>query len=332
MSKFVSKLKTAINNKKKKNPKDSKEKEIEEIEKEYSRLSQQYTPSQESENKESSHSQSIQVENIRDYFILQEHVGKGNFSVVQRAIDKKTGQVCALKTIMKGNMQEKLLAREISIMKTTLKHPNILKLIDVYEDKTNVYLVLHYVEGGTLFDRICKTGAFSEKEACKIVKQVLEAVRHLHSQVNVVHRDLKPENILCSGPDNNLHIYVADFGLATREMDFHLTQCGSPEYLAPEVTECQPYRKSVDLWAVGVISYVLLTGCFPFFDEVLANLFDQIRRVDYVWEEDCGIDPIARNFVDKLLVKNPSERLSVEEALEHPWIKFGNSDLFDSNE
>jgi len=263
MSKFVSKLKTAINNKKKKSPKDSKEKEIEEIEKEYSRLSQQYTPSQDTTDPKDN--KPVQVDNIRDYFILQEHVGKGNFSVVQRATDKKTGRVYALKTITKGNMQDKLLAREISIMKTTLKHPNILKLIDVYEDKTNVYLVLQYVEGGTLFDRICKTGAFPEKEACKVVKQVLEAVQHLHSQVNVVHRDLKPENILCSGPDNNVHIYVADFGLATREMDFHLTQCGSPEYLAPEVTECQPYRKSVDLWAVGVISYVLLTGCFPFF-------------------------------------------------------------------
>jgi calcium/calmodulin-dependent protein kinase I len=169
---------------------------------------------------------------ISEKYILGEEIGRGSFSTVKKGKNKQTGKEFAIKCIQKKFIKLHLLEREIKIMKQ-LKHPHILPLVEVYENKENIYLVLELVTGGELFDKIVEKGNYNEKEASQIIKQILSAVEYLHSQ-GVVHRDLKPENLLCSETkDQNLHIYVADFGLSRvfKDMEHMNTYCGSPEYV-----------------------------------------------------------------------------------------------------
>jgi len=204
----------------------------------------------------------------------------------------------------------------------SLQHPHILPLIEVFETKDSIFLVLEIVTGGELFDRIVEKGNYSETDASNIVHQILEAVSYLHSQ-GVVHRDLKPENLLCaSSPDDKIHIYVADFGLSRVFQDNQQlnTYCGSPEYVAPEVLACVPYEKAVDLWSVGVITYILLTGFLPFYDKNHSVLFEKIQSVDYNWDDCPQVSPAAKHFIQHLLVKDPKKRYTAEMAMKHPWI------------
>jgi len=207
-----------------------------------------------------------------------------------------------------------------------LKHPHILPLIDVFETKDYIYLVLELVTGGELFDKIVERGNYTEKDASDIVRQILEAVQYLHSQ-GVVHRDLKPENLLCAEvgkeKETRIHIYVADFGLSRVFQDREQlnTYCGSPEYVAPEVLACVPYEKAVDLWSVGVITYILLTGFLPFYDKNHSVLFEKIQNVDYNWDDCPEVSPAAKHFNQHLLVKDPKKRYTAEAALNHPWLK-----------
>jgi len=258
-----------------------------------------------------------------DYYTLGEEIGKGSFSVVRKGRNKRTGKVYAIKCIQKRFIKVHLMEREILIMKS-LKHPHILPLIEVFEDKEYIFLVLELVTGGELFDRIVEQGSYSEKDASNIVFQILQAVEYLHNQ-GVVHRDLKPENLLVkdSTNDHGIHIYVADFGLSRGFQDNQTlnTYCGSPEYVAPEVLACVPYEKAVDLWSIGVITYILLTGFLPFYDKNHAVLFEKIQNVDYNWDDCPEVSPKAKHFIQHLLVKDPKKRYNVEKALSHPWVK-----------
>jgi len=260
---------------------------------------------------------------ITDYYeISEEVIGSGSFSVVKKGRNKKNGKDYAIKCIQKKFIKLHLLEREIKIM-TKLQHPHILPLIEVFENKDYIFLVLELVTGGELFDRIVEKGNYTEKDASSIVKQILLAVQYLHNE-GVVHRDLKPENLLCS--DNSLggiHIYVADFGLSRlfNEQEQLTTYCGSPEYVAPEVLDCAPYEKAVDLWSVGVITYILLTGFLPFYDKNHATLFEKIKNVEYNWDDCPEVSPSAKHFIQHLLVKDPKKRYTAELAIQHPWLK-----------
>jgi len=258
---------------------------------------------------------------ISDLYNIGEEIGRGSFSIVKKGVHKKSGKEFAIKCIQKKYIKLHLLEREIKIMKQ-LKHDHILPLIEVFESKESIYLVLELVQGGELFDKIVEKGNYSEKDASNIVKQILEAVKYLHGH-GVVHRDLKPENLLCSETASNIHIYVADFGLSRvfHEREQLSTYCGSPEYVAPEVLACVPYEKAVDLWSVGVITYILLTGFLPFYDKNHAVLFDKIQNVDYNWDDCPEVSPAAKHFIQHLLVKDPKKRNTAEIALNHPWIK-----------
>eukprot|EP01117_Protostelium_nocturnum_P012261 TRINITY_DN450_c0_g3_i1.p1 TRINITY_DN450_c0_g3~~TRINITY_DN450_c0_g3_i1.p1 ORF type:complete len:303 (-),score=63.59 TRINITY_DN450_c0_g3_i1:262-1122(-) len=265
---------------------------------------------------------------ISEVYVLGEEIGRGSFSTVKRGRNKKTGKENAIKIIQKKFIKLHLLEREIQIMKQ-LKHDHILPLIDVYENKDNIYLVLELVTGGELFDRIVERGNYSEQDAAAVVAQILGAVSYLHSQ-GVVHRDLKPENLLCTNSTNKtdpVHIYVADFGLSRvfEDREQLNTYCGSPEYVAPEVLACVPYEKAVDLWSVGVITYILLTGFLPFYDKNHALLFEKIQNVDYNWDDCPEVSPAAKHFIQHLLVKDPKRRYTAEVALQHPWVKYRGS-------
>lgn len=229
------------------------------------------------------------------------------------------------KKCIKG--KEESLENEVQVLQR-LKHPNIVELAAVYEDKTHVYLVMELVTGGELFDRIVEKGSYTEQDASKLIRQVLEAVFFMHEK-GVVHRDLKPENLLYYCPAEDSKIMISDFGLSKTEGSGTMaTACGTPGYVAPEVLAQKPYGKEVDIWSIGVIAYILLCGYPPFYDENDSELFRQILKAEYefdspYWDE---ISESAKDFIRNLMCKDADKRLTCKQALAHPWI-CGNTAL-----
>jgi len=262
---------------------------------------------------------------IEDKYDLGKIIGRGAFSVVKEGIRKASGKKYAIKCISKKLIDKKelsLLEREIDIMKK-LQHPNIIQLMEVIDTPDTLFLVLEYVSGGELFDSIVNKGSYSEIDAAKIVRQILEAIRYVHSN-GIAHRDLKPENLLLSGEGKEEFVKIADFGLSKDFGQEQLqTSCGTPDYVAPEVLMGEPYDMSVDLWSIGVICYVLLCGFPPFYGETQKELFENIMSgtFDFPDPEWSDVSDAAKHFIQKILVVNPNERYTAEEALDDPWMK-----------
>ncbi|XP_043679480.1 calcium/calmodulin-dependent protein kinase type 1-like isoform X2 [Vespula pensylvanica] len=265
---------------------------------------------------------------VEDKYILKELLGTGAFSEVRLAESKeKPGQMFAVKIIDKKALKgkEDSLENEIKVLRR-LTHPNIVQLLETYEDKLKVYLVMELVTGGELFDRIVEKGSYTEKDASGLIRQVLEAVDYMHEQ-GVVHRDLKPENLLYYSPDEDSKIMISDFGLSKMEdSGIMATACGTPGYVAPEVLAQKPYGKAVDVWSIGVISYILLCGYPPFYDENDANLFAQILKGEFEFDSPYwdDISDSAKDFIHKLMCVNVEQRYTCKQALAHPWIS-GNA-------
>jgi len=265
---------------------------------------------------------------VEDKYYMKDLLGTGAFSVVRLAESKeRPRQVYAVKIIDKKALKgkEDSLENEIKVLRR-LKHPNIVQLLETFEDKSKVYLVMELVTGGELFDRIVEKGSYTEKDAADLIRQVLEAVDYMHDQ-GVVHRDLKPENLLYYGPHEDSKIMISDFGLSKMEdSGIMATACGTPGYVAPEVLAQKPYGKAVDVWSIGVISYILLCGYPPFYDENDANLFAQILKGEFefdspYWDE---ISDSAKDFIRNLMCVNVEKRFTCKQALGHPWIS-GNA-------
>jgi len=219
-----------------------------------------------------------------------------------------------------GEEELQLLHREITIMKK-LHHKHIIALYDVFEDGENIYLILELVTGGELFDQIVSRGVYSERDAAQVISQILEAVAYMHAN-GIAHRDLKPENLLCGGTDGK-QIKVTDFGLSKDFGKGNLrTSCGTPDYVAPEVLKGQTYDNSVDIWSVGVICYILLCGFPPFYGNSDQQIFEKIMKANYDfpspdWDE---ITDDAKEFIQAILVLEPSERPTAADCLQAPWI------------
>lgn len=268
---------------------------------------------------------------IRSKYTFKEVIGTGAFSEVLLAECKGDSSIrfVAIKCIDKKGIKgkEESLENEITVLQR-LKHPNIVDLIDVYEDQKKVFLVMELVTGGELFDRIVEKGSYTEKDASNLIRQVLEAVDFMHEK-GVVHRDLKPENLLYYSPAEDSKIMISDFGLSkTEDSGVMATACGTPGYVAPEVLAQKPYGKEVDVWSIGVIAYILLCGYPPFYDENDSELFRQILRAEYefdspYWDE---ISESAKDFIRHLMCKDTTQRYSCKQALQHPWIS-GNTAL-----
>jgi len=267
---------------------------------------------------------------VEDKYIMKDVLGTGAFSQVRLAESKDhTGKLYAIKVIDKKALKgkEDSLENEIKVLRR-LDHPNVVKLLEAYESKHSVYLVMQLVTGGELFDRIVEKGSYTEKDAADLIKQVLDAVAYMHRE-GVVHRDLKPENLLYQCQDEDSKIMISDFGLSKMEdSGIMATACGTPGYVAPEVLAQKPYGKSVDVWSIGVISYILLCGYPPFYDENDANLFAQILKGEFEFDSpywDDISDP-AKEFIRQLMCVDVEKRLTCDESLKHAWITGAKGD------
>jgi len=253
-------------------------------------------------------------------------LGRGAFSVVKVGINKKTKEKVAIKIIDRndvGKDYEKNLRMEMDILRR-VDHPNIIALHEMVEAGNKLYFVMELVTGGELFDRIVEKGSYSEEDAKILVRKIVSAIDYLHKQ-NIAHRDLKPENLLVKSVEDDTEVKIADFGLSKiiDKDKMMQTACGTPGYVAPEVLNAEGYDKEVDMWSVGVITYILLCGFPPFYSESVPEVFEQIMKAEYDYPEEYWdeISAEAKDFIDHLLVVDVSKRLTAEQALNHPWLR-----------
>uniref|UniRef100_A0AAY4AT09 Serine/threonine-protein kinase DCLK2 n=1 Tax=Denticeps clupeoides TaxID=299321 RepID=A0AAY4AT09_9TELE len=261
-------------------------------------------------------------------------IGDGNFAVVKDCVERSTGREYALKIIDKAKCagKEHLIENEVAVLRR-VKHPNIIMLIEEVDTPTELYLVMELVKGGDLFDSITSSTKYTERDASVMVFNLAGALKYLH-RMSIVHRDIKPENLLvCENPDGTKSLKLGDFGLATVvEGPLH-TVCGTPTYVAPEIIAESGYGLKVDIWAAGVITYILLCGFPPFRSEnnLQEDLFDQILlgRLEFPSPYWDNISMSAKELIGQMLQVNVEARYTAEDVLTHPWVTLG--DVLENN-
>uniref|UniRef100_A0A8C6KEP5 Serine/threonine-protein kinase DCLK2 n=1 Tax=Nothobranchius furzeri TaxID=105023 RepID=A0A8C6KEP5_NOTFU len=262
---------------------------------------------------------------INDKYKVGKVIGDGNFAVVKECVERATGQEYALKIIDKARCcgKEHLIENEVTVLRR-VRHPSIIQLIEVDETPTQLFLVMELVKGGDLFDAITSSTKYSEHDASAMVFNLAGAIKYLH-RMNIVHRDIKPENLLvCEYPDGTKSLKLGDFGLATVVEGPLYTVCGTPTYVAPEIIAETGYGLKVDIWAAGVIAYILLCGFPPFRSEnnVQEELFDQILKgkLEFPSPDWDTISLPAKMLISQMLQVNVDARFTAEEVLSHPWV------------
>uniref|UniRef100_A0A3Q2E1B1 Serine/threonine-protein kinase DCLK2 n=1 Tax=Cyprinodon variegatus TaxID=28743 RepID=A0A3Q2E1B1_CYPVA len=267
---------------------------------------------------------------INEKYKVGKVIGDGNFAVVKECVERATGQEYALKIIDKARCcgKEHLIENEVAVLRR-VRHPSIIQLIEVDETPTQLFLVMELVKGGDLFDAITSSTKYSERDASAMVFNLAGAIKYLH-RMNIVHRDIKPENLLvCEYPDGTKSLKLGDFGLATVVEGPLYTVCGTPTYVAPEIIAETGYGLKVDIWAAGVIAYILLCGFPPFRSEnnVQEELFDQILRgkLEFPSPDWDTISLSAKMLISQMLQVNVDARFTAEEVLSHPWVTVRNT-------
>uniref|UniRef100_A0A8D0AHF6 Serine/threonine-protein kinase DCLK2 n=2 Tax=Sander lucioperca TaxID=283035 RepID=A0A8D0AHF6_SANLU len=262
---------------------------------------------------------------INEKYQVGKVIGDGNFAVVKDCVERSTGQEYALKIIDKARCcgKEHLIENEVAVLRR-VRHPSIIQLIEVDETPSQLFLVMELVKGGDLFDAITSSTKYSERDSSAMVFNLAGAVKYLH-RMNIVHRDIKPENLLvCEYPDGTKSLKLGDFGLATVVEGPLYTVCGTPTYVAPEIIAETGYGLKVDIWAAGVITYILLCGFPPFRSEnnVQEELFDQILRgkLEFPSPDWDAISLPAKMLISQMLQVNVDTRFTAEEVLSHPWV------------
>jgi serine/threonine protein kinase len=268
---------------------------------------------------------------VTDKYEIGAVLGSGNYSVVKMATEKDTRKEWAAKIITKKDAGPKglqVLQSEVDIL-SSCEHPNVVRLNEVYETDEHYYIIMELIKGGELFDKIVELQSYSERDASRLIHQIISAVAHLH-ELGIVHRDLKPENLLLANESIESPVLLADFGLAkvVDPANPLNVPVGTPGYVAPEVVMCLDdpkctYGLEVDMWAVGVVLYILLCGYPPFYAESDDDVFDQILDGDYEYPSPHwdSISAQAKDLISQCLVITPSQRITAEEALQHPWVK-----------
>uniref|UniRef100_A0A8C7HKZ7 Serine/threonine-protein kinase DCLK2 n=1 Tax=Oncorhynchus kisutch TaxID=8019 RepID=A0A8C7HKZ7_ONCKI len=265
------------------------------------------------------------ITTVLDKYKVGKVIGDGNFAVVKDCVERSTGKEYALKIIDKAKCsgKEHLIENEVAVLRR-VKHPNIIQLIDEVDTPTELYLVMELVKGGDLFDAITSSTKYTERDASVMVFNLAGALKYLHS-MNIVHRDIKPENLLvCEYLDGTKSLKLGDFGLATVvEGPLH-TVCGTPTYVAPEIIAEAGYGLKVDIWATGVITYILLCGFPPFRseDNLQEDLFDQILvgRLDFPAPYWDNVTDSAKELIGRMLQVNVEARYTAQDILSHPWV------------
>ncbi|XP_076470884.1 serine/threonine-protein kinase H1 homolog [Babylonia areolata] len=260
-------------------------------------------------------------------------IGRGSFSRVVRVEHRMTKQPYAIKMIDRIQGKE-VFEAELNVLRR-VRHRFIIQLVEVFETPEKVYMVMELATGGELFDRIIAKGSFTERDAVRVLRMVLEGVDYLHG-LGIAHRDLKPENLLYYHPGHDSKIMITDFGLShmmSGPDNCMRTTCGTPEYIAPEILARKTYSVQVDMWAIGVITYILLSGTMPFDDENRTRLYRIILKAKYSYagEHWKDVTSLAKDFIDKTLVVDPGERLTAAKAMQHPWLSSGASSASQKN-
>ncbi|KAM9314401.1 serine/threonine-protein kinase DCLK2 isoform 2-T2 [Pholidichthys leucotaenia] len=262
---------------------------------------------------------------ISDKYKIGKVIGDGNFAVVKECVERSTGKEFALKIINKAKCsgKEHLIENEVAVLRK-VKHPNVIMLIEEVDTPSELYLVMELVKGGDLFDAITSLAKYTERDASVMVYNLAGALKYLHS-LNIVHRDIKPENLLVvEYPDGTKSLKLGDFGLATVVEGPLYTVCGTPTYVAPEIISESGYGLKVDIWAAGVITYILLCGFPPFRSENnrQEDLFEQILRgqLDFPSPYWDNITDSAKELIGKMLQVNAEARYTAQDVLLHPWV------------
>ncbi|XP_056275536.1 death-associated protein kinase 2 [Pseudoliparis swirei] len=270
-------------------------------------------------------------ENVEDIYEIGDVLGSGHFGQVRQVRERATGTLWAGKflkirknTCSRLGLVRSCVEKEVEILQA-VQHANIVTLKDVFESRAEVVLILELVSGGELFDFIAEKENLLESEAIEFMTQILEGLGFLHSK-NIGHFDLKPENIMLSDKVAAPPIIkLIDFGLAHHfhQGEEYKSSSGTPQYIAPEVINSEPLSTAADMWSIAVITYILLSGLSPFQGETDEETLRNISVMNYAFPAQyfSMTSSMVKDFIQKLLVKSPGERMTAEECLLHPWIK-----------
>ena|SRR3990167_190574 len=255
-----------------------------------------------------------------DDFEIGKKLGCGKFGRVYLAREKSSEFIVALKILYKEEIVkcnvERQVRREIEIQ-SQLLHRNILRLYGYFYDETRIFLILEYAAQGELFSALCKAGSFPEARAARYLRQLASAVTYCHKK-NVLHRDIKPENILLGYKGE---MKLSDFGWSVHATSRRKTFCGTPDYMPPEMCKGKTYDKAVDAWTLGVLLYEFLTGTTPFTGSSNSKTYDKIAREAVAFPKDVTLSDDAKDLINRLLIKNPDQRMTVKEIPNHPFIR-----------
>ncbi|XP_064202163.1 serine/threonine-protein kinase 17A-like [Anguilla rostrata] len=272
----------------------------------------------------------IKTEPFSDLYSLipGKELGRGKFAVVKKCVEKRTGKEYAAKFLRKRRKGQDCrldIVHEIAVLELATASPRVITLHQVYETASEMILVLEYAAGGEIFDQCVaeRDEAFQERDVRRLMRQILEGVAFLHEN-GVVHLDLKPQNILLTSEAPLGDVRIVDFGLSRvvsggqelREI------MGTPEYVAPEILNYEPISTATDMWSIGVLAYVMLTGTSPFLGEDKQETFLNISQINisYAEEELAGLGATPINFMKSLLLKDPQARATAQDCLNHPWL------------
>ncbi|KAI8792668.1 serine/threonine-protein kinase 17A isoform X2 [Biomphalaria glabrata] len=260
-------------------------------------------------------------------YSVQEDIGRGKFAVVKRCINLETGEVVAAKFIRKrrkGKSCREEILREVVMLELAMAHPRLVSLREVFETQSELILVTEYCSGGELFNECVINQSFKEDDVRRLLVQILEGLAYLHDK-NIVHLDLKPQNILLTKPFPGGEVKICDLGFAclTNTGEDIRDIIGTPDYVAPEVLDYESLNIQTDMWSLGVLTYVMLTTCSPFAGDNQQETFCNITQVKLDFPDDLfgHINPLAKDFIEKLLVKKPRDRMTARQCLDHLWLK-----------